>query len=221
LEDNLEVAYLIVEKQKEIVKVFEKYHEADLNGFLEYYKELRHIFKTDIIAENYHGISRNALFALDSENETAKEYLAQSYLRKCITENYEKNKYPYTLIESESICREVFARIENKEKYQIIKIAKVDEHYSSNEEGFLGFDVGYWGGDNFSIISDSMVLPHWHGAPSIELPNLLKYSEKLNRNVLFENYNDANLYRNYYLAQDWAEQEMEIGEICIQSVVLI
>ena len=76
----------------------------------------------------------------------------------------------------------------------------------------MGFDVGWWGDDYYSdefysLISDCIIAPTWHGPDPGRLSELAEQLHGLNRHVLFETSLDAQQFRTYYVEQDWAEQE--------------
>lgn len=71
----------------------------------------------------------------------------------------------------------------------------------------IGFDVGWWGSSNFSIICDAVVWPIWHPPPAEAVPALVDALSDLNDAVLFADPRAAERYREVYRTQAWAEDE--------------
>ncbi|GHV58705.1 hypothetical protein AGMMS49579_26330 [Spirochaetia bacterium] len=209
-------AFLIVEKQNIVIENYMD-HMKNNEYFQKGFAEFRTYF-SNINIGNYRGISRNVLSAIPEKFQKefpGKEPLAQFLMNKTL-EKYSNDNDDMSLIMDIKECLEIYEKIEHKGNYEIIKSVKDDY---MNEEKILGFDIGYWGGDNFSIISDSMILPTWHVAPENAYYELREYSLKLNQNLLFSNIEDTKEFREYYLKQDWAETETYKGQICIQKII--
>jgi hypothetical protein len=102
--------------------------------------------------------------------------------------------------------------------YEVIKISLMEQNCDT--ENFLGFDVGYYGGDCFSALCDSIIMPQWHPIPSDCISTLLPHIRKLNHNLLYQNYKDALDYCNFYLKQEWSEKSMYENQFCVISVSL-
>lgn len=79
----------------------------------------------------------------------------------------------------------------------------------------IGFDVGYWGSDHFSIIADAMVMPRWHGCPAEQLGSLAVWGQRLNKHLLFPTAAGASEYLAWYVGQPWAETEDPAGQFQI------
>jgi hypothetical protein len=71
----------------------------------------------------------------------------------------------------------------------------------------LGFDVGWWGGEFFSIISDAAVCPTWHPPDDNSFAALADALRKVNDRLLFNVEADALGFRDYYTSQRWSESE--------------
>jgi hypothetical protein len=41
----------------------------------------------------------------------------------------------------------------------------VRRYFYESNDNILGYDVGYWAGDHYSIIADTIITPTWHGPP--------------------------------------------------------
>ena len=97
----------------------------------------------------------------------------------------------------------VMRSLRSPEAYEIVELGKPNE--SLNHP--IGFDVGYWGGGNFSILCDAAIWPTWHGPDPGAWQELAQFIELLNDALLFESESDAQDYLNWYKTQDWAEKE--------------
>jgi len=83
----------------------------------------------------------------------------------------------------------------------------------------LGFDVGYAGGGNFSILCDAALWPTWHPPDTDALDRLAAFVAQLNEHLLFPSAELAREYLAWYATQAWAEQPPEdfriiaVGEV--------
>lgn len=80
---------------------------------------------------------------------------------------------------------------------------------------FIGYDISYpcdYDG-SFSIICDCMFICRWHGCDK-EGTLFTSDFHKLNANGLFNTWQDAYVYMEKYLNEDWTER----GEYCILEV---
>jgi hypothetical protein len=82
----------------------------------------------------------------------------------------------------------------------------------------LGFDVGYWGGDHYSIICDSIVTPTWHPPHPEDFEKLAGAVAALNENLLFRTADEAATFRTRYMEFAWAETEGYPGEFAVIQV---
>ena len=96
---------------------------------------------------------------------------------------------------------------EHPEEYEIIhtRLAGTTGFYPRNY-AFLGYDVSYMTDADgaFSIISDCLFLPQWHGCDEDGTLFSEDYA-KLNENGLFSNWDDAYAYLVKYRNEDWSE----------------
>ena len=212
----MDIAYLIVEKQNIVVDKYLNSMKKN-NYFCEYYNNLRKYF-FDIDPNNYKGISRNVLYSVPKKIKELFDDIPEpdaQYFMDEILEKYENDEVD--LIYNLQDCLAVYNKINGKQNYEIIMSIK-DENNKSFED-FLGYDIGYFGGDNFSIISDSILLPMWHGAPENAYPELKPYLKLLNKNLLFNKLDEAREFKEYYLGQKWAEKDD--NDIFIQKILSI
>jgi len=108
--------------------------------------------------------------------------------------------------------------LERPSQYEIVRLSQSSPGEGCVEDKDLGFDIGYWGSDSYSIICDSAIWPRWHGPYDDVLPELATRLAELNPNCLFQAHEGADRFRTWYRTQDWAEQEGEPGEFCIIKV---
>jgi len=209
------INYLIVQYQAIKLNKWLVQHKNKIE-FQEYLKELRNIFNF-IEPQNYKGIDRSAL-----SGETEKELFKYSpeediYTKNARVKMYEilKQKQDAFLNYADFVDDEngfiniedakyIYNLIENKNEYEIIEVMR--NNYTVTDK-LLGFDIGYWGGDHFSIISDIIITPQWHPADPEDFKEIIYYANKLNQNILFKNENDALEYLKYYRTKKWAETD--------------
>lgn len=115
-------------------------------------------------------------------------------------------------------AKEVMTLVDSPTEYEIVRLSQALPDAACAEISDLGFDIGYWGGDSYSIICDSAVWPRWHGPYGEVFSELAKRLTDLNSHCLFPSYQAADGFRSWYRTQDWAEQEGEPGEFCIIKV---
>lgn len=99
-----------------------------------------------------------------------------------------------------------------------IELVRLRRQSFSSEESVLGFDVGYWGGDHFSIICDSIVTPTWHPPQPEDFGAIAEALHGLNDSLLFPNEEEAAAFRARYVRFPWAETEGHPGEFEIIQV---
>jgi hypothetical protein len=104
---------------------------------------------------------------------------------------------------------------DKRNNYEIIKISRQSK---SRINSTLGYEIGYWGGDFFSLICDSAIWPMWHGPSWSDVPELAQQLKVLNKYLLFDDFNQAVAFRKWYKTKEWAETEFDEGEFCIIRV---
>jgi hypothetical protein len=115
-------------------------------------------------------------------------------------------------------ARELASPLETPSHYEIVRLSQSSAGEVCVDDKDLGFDIGYWGSDSYSIICDSAIWSRWHGPYDDVLPELATRLAELNSNCLFQTHEAADRFRSWYRSQDWAEQEGEPGEFCIIKV---
>lgn len=73
----------------------------------------------------------------------------------------------------------------------------------------LGYDVGYWGGDHFSLIADTIVVPRWHPPMPEDFAEVAQELSVLNEHLLFESPAEAAAFRSFYQSKPWAESVLQ------------
>jgi hypothetical protein len=220
--------YLIVMKPETLIDRYEK--REHIIKYEKYYKTFRMAF-SGFNVRNYRGVSRNRLLSpipFTERDDLEAYYHERVENRAAITKWWELliNKVENEDINSDEdddddllpsieSALEVYRLLDIPEQYEIIKVKRQDFEINPNT---LGFDIGYWGGDHFSLIADTLVTPNWHPAPEEDYQELRQCLSELNPNILFNNPEDASEFRNWYKSKDWAETEDREDEFCIIQV---
>lgn len=177
---------------------------------------------------HYRGISRRPLTAFrdmspaeieDLErrgwdfrtNERALRLLRSLAIPSPLNDPSEEGFLLWTLADAERI-RELLDRPGD---YEIVRLLRDPMGLPAS---FLGFDVGYWGSDHFSLICDSAIMPRWHPPDREDYDELAANLDRLNQHALFDTLQDAHEFRLYYMSKAWAETENYEGQFCIIGV---
>lgn len=206
-------AYLLVERPSIAHKGYIEENQS-AQRWADNYPRFREVLRF-LNPEQYRGISRNPLSAF---SVTDIDTLRKSDLAKVDGNTAARlrmlefpDRFPeyfdidHILLRSLEQAVEIYSLLEpiQKDKYEIIHASL---NAASIESNTLGFDIGYWGGD-FSIICDCVIRPEWHGPSWEDLPAVAEQVKKLNSNLLFENFAEAESYKKFYKSHDWAETE--------------
>ncbi len=111
-------------------------------------------------------------------------------------------------------AREVYSKLERPEDYEIVLV----ERTPGRSKPDLGYDIGYWAGDHFSLICDTLVMPVWHPPQPEDFSALAELARNLNPHMLFPTAGEASAFRDFYLSRSWAETEDRPGEFCVVSL---
>ena len=111
--------------------------------------------------------------------------------------------YPRAFLSDRRDAASVRAALSRPDAYEIIELCTSPE----SPLELLGFDVGYWGGGNYSILCDAVLWPIWHPAEPAAAPELARHVAELNEYGLFPTADAARAFVAWYSSQDWAEQE--------------
>jgi len=201
--------YLIVKKPDEILRSYEE--SIVQRNVLEQYKKFRNAFSY-FNPTKYLGISRDPMFGVPKKLQSEFIGILEPEAVDFLSHIQERNLYDDDLIYDYSDAINTFKKIKNKQIYDIIHVRKETFEDNSN---VLGFDIGYWEEDHFSLIADTIVTPTWHGPPEKDYNELLdKLKPLLNENLLFNTVKEAEEFKSYYKTKDWAETEGYPGEFC-------
>jgi len=164
-------------------------------------------------ASRYRGIQR-AAFCEDHDGPKYSD--ANALLVSVLGPTVPGSHVPRSLIPTLDLGRELLSRLPDASTWELVCVSST-EHRSGP---FLGYDVGYWGGGDFSILADAVVMPRWHPPPPRAFPGLRGVLGRLNPNVLFASRSDAVAYRAYYMEQPWAEVDAgdEFVVQCLSAV---
>jgi hypothetical protein len=129
------------------------------------------------------------------------EVLAYKFEESSNWQDYPENENTFQKLDD---ALRIYHLLGNPNDHEIILVRRHD--YGRTPMTF-GFDIGYWAGDNYSIIGDTFVRPLWHPAPEEEFHNLTSFASRLNRNVLFDSFEQAQEFLAYYRTTNWGEPD--------------
>ena len=210
-------------------RLLEEYCEMDAPpARADYLRQLRAALP-GVDPVKYRGISRSPLMAfpcLDQKvidefeasgcemRSNAKARYQFRQLIGDVSDNYNSG-VDEDLLASQSDAKQVLDLLDEPESWEIIYLSR---DLLDSTSTTLGFDIGYWGGDHFSLIADAIVIPRWHPPMPDDFGGLRQALSTLNANLLFESPEAAREYRAYYTSRPWAETEMSEGEFCLIRV---
>jgi len=214
--------YLILHEPEIILNGYES--RPEIQKYQEEYLEFRKAFaKFD--PSMYRGISREPLesdsILYEDENEMDIDLQAKTHMYSMLREKIEaEDTYVDIDIDTDLFsCKEdalsVYELLDNPGAWEIVCVRRNNFRQTSST---LGYDIGYWGSDHFSLIADTVVIPTWHGPPEEDYEELAESLSMLNRHLLFDNTSHAAEFREFYRSKHWAETEAFMGEFCIIQV---
>jgi hypothetical protein len=177
--------------------------------------------------EAYRGSSRLPLMPLPSLNpeilrtfeetgcDVKTEQAARRRFLALVGEEDSAGDFDEDLLPDLAAARDVFSFLASPTEYEIVQLAR--EPFLVDVD-CLGFDVGYWGGDHYSIICDSAVRPLWHPPQSECFDELARELKMVNESFLFPRADGAAQFRSWYRTQYWAETESRPNEFCTIQV---
>lgn len=206
----------------------------ETNSFAQKYahilQELRNAVKF-VNPTHYRGISREPLSPLptfDSDvlntfTETGvdveTEKNARTRFLEIVGEDNPIEDYDDDLLSSLDLALEVYKLLKKPDDYEIVFLSRQQVN-STKEMRTLGFDIGYWGGDHFSLIGDTVIYPLWHPPEPQDFDELAEKLQTLNEYALFPTREAAEEFRKYYMTKIWAEKESFPGQFCIIEIGL-
>jgi hypothetical protein len=170
---------------------------------------------------SYRGIAREPLsplptndpglllyFHIDLNDGT---YAARQRFAEVVQDSAAGNDFDEDLLADLSTAREILALLPPELRYEAVRVSR---HGFEIGPETLGFDVGYWGGDHFSILADAAVTPTWH-PPQPPFQDLARQLRVLNKHFLFPTPEAAAGFGDWYRTQPWAETETRPHEFCV------
>ncbi len=137
--------------------------------------------------------------------------------REIIGEDNPGEDYDEDMLPNLTVAQEVYLLLDDPDEYEIVIMSR--EPLGTDIRS-LGFDIGYWGGDHFSLICDSVIMPVWHPPDPTDFNELADKLKGVNEHVLFQTCAEAEKFRSYYMTKRWAESETVPGEFCIIQIGL-
>lgn len=119
--------------------------------------------------------------------------------------------HPCSVVSTLAQAEELLLLVDRPEESEIVRLSDDD----LSEVPMLGYDVGYWGGGNFSILCDSVIWPMWHSPVPEAVDHMVQHLACLNGHMLFPDHASADRFRSFYVTQPWAETEFEAGEFSV------
>jgi hypothetical protein len=152
----------------------------------------------------YRGIERDPFSEWAAYPEGDPEPEARALLLDALGPSGEDSETPYprAFVRTLQKALQIRQALRFPDIYEIVELSSFDEKPSK----LMGFDVGYWGGGDFSIICDASIWPKWHPPDPEALKQLARFVERLNDALLFGSERDAKDYLTWYSTQDWAEK---------------
>ncbi len=152
----------------------------------------------------------------DTGCDMSTEPSARCRFRELIGESELYPDVDEDLFDNESVAREIFSLLRDADRYELLHLRRREFAQSALS---LGYDIGYWGGDHYSLISDSFVAPRWHPPQPEAFHILADQLRPLNAHLLFPTSEAAASFRAWYRTQEWAEiegreNEFEIIQVC-------
>jgi len=173
----------------------------------------------------YRGFSRIPLVAFPSldpkvlrsfhPDHLKTEPVARRRLRELLGDDEADDDWNDEMLPVLEAARDVFSQLESPTEYEIIRVARAP---FLRDVDCLGYDVGYWGSDYFSIVCDSAVRPGWHPPDPECFDELERELRSVNESFLFASEEHAKQFRSWYRTQDWAETETEPDQFCVVQV---
>jgi hypothetical protein len=144
----------------------------------------------------YRGISRDPLTPFPSSDPKIQDLLsspsdssyskAREYFhRVSIISNpkhAEDDSLDEDLVESLEEAQKIRLLLENPDEFGIVFLSRIPFDFGLQT---LGYDIGYWGGDHYSIICDTAIMPRWHPPSPNGFNEISEMLRPLNEHVLF------------------------------------
>lgn len=203
--------YMIVLEPKVLIEMYDQFLVGQ--NAEDYLCEFREAFRA-FNPKRYRGIFRECLFAYPSlssqeiENFQAKcnmffvpfgktdelaRYRFREIIGKPVDEYSPLSDRSYDVLDSLADAKELYFLLDDPKQWEIIHVSREE---SLGSKSTLGFDIGYWDLNHFSLIGDTIVTPRFHPPPREDYANLSRAFSKLNEHLLFTSINDAESFRS-------------------------
>ena len=209
-------------------------HAADLNTvwlssprwtrFREPLEQIRHGVGVNDVAR-YRGIGRFPLtewqelgpgWEAERRDEAADpEPDARALLLAALGSDDHHTPSPRAFIPSLRDARSVMRALRSPARYELVELTLMPDV----PDALLGFDVGYWGGGNYSVLCDAAIWPTWHPPEPTALRYIARFMSGLNGSLLFPTADAAGAYLDWYAEESWGEKPAEdfrvigVGEV--------
>jgi hypothetical protein len=196
--------FLIVQAASRIVGAFDAAQIAA--GLAEPLRDLRNELRF-IDPAKYRGMGRTPLepylgSIIERHRRERGEDVSNLRARKRFAELVGEDNGP--LIPDLETGRALLPLLDKPDVWEIIAVSQESLDPTAKT---LGFDLGWWGSEFYSLIADCAVAPAWHGPPLERLRELAQKLSGLNESVLFPDPQAALEFLSYYERQDWAETD--------------
>ncbi len=159
------------------------------------------------IVKQYRGIARDPLQAWWEELRDAPGIAlpAEMDAARAIADLETQDKSDDDFIFTIDDARRVWNILKKPTDWELIWVRNCGEdvrHPMSSQE--LGYEPTWFTGDHFSAVADSMCFPRWHGCDD-EGALFEAHHDALNGHGLFNEYERAQSFLDYYRSFDWTE----------------
>lgn len=152
-----------------------------------------------IDATRYRGMGREPLFPHVSLDWDTSDRQARMKLSELVGDGESD-----TVMADSDEAEEVWRLLDSPAEWEIIGVSRTAFERS---ERTLGYDIGWWGGKFYSLISDCIVAPTWHPPVIDDYAALAVQVRALNGHLLFESPESALRFRAWYTSKSWSESE--------------
>jgi hypothetical protein len=198
------LGFLIVQKPEFFISAYEATEFARENA-----QRLHALRKAAEFVDplTYRGISRDPIWPAIEVDPKSEEGFGQAAARRRFRELIGPSAAEIqdeNILSSLTDAEGIRTLLDHPEQYELVY---VERNHFTNQHELLGYDVGYWGGDHFSLIADTVIAPQWHPPDEDKFVEVADQLKCLNEHALFQTHRDAQSFREYYKGQDWAETE--------------
>lgn len=156
---------------------------------------------------SYRGISRDPIWPAEPLDAKTEKRFGDVRARRRFRELVDPVHYESDdddVLPSLAAGREVWRLLDHPEEYEIVY---VERNRFSDRYRTLGYDIGNWGGDHFSLIADTAVMPHLHPPAEDDFAELAARLRGANEHGLFGTTEAAESFRSFYRSRRWGETE--------------